>query len=131
MPRLDEHGRCTEEKAVLVRQLRKASRTLVRAYLLHVFWFAAMCITAGMQWHKDGVEAAVLLTLVTVLPVLFYTVRVHKLCRSIDPAAATVGWVPLLITTFVLSPFESGLIPPAKNLFAARRILRAYANVDR
>lgn len=103
----------------------------MRAYVLHVFWLAAMCVTAGMHWHKDGVEASVLLTLITVPPVLFYTVRVHKLCRGIDPAAPTVGWVPVLITTFVLSPFEAGLILPAKNLLAARRILRAYAGSDR
>jgi hypothetical protein len=56
---------------------------------------------------------------------------VHKLCRRIDPAAPTVGWVPVLITTFVLSPFESGLILPAKNLLAARRILHAHADVER
>lgn len=67
-----------------------------------------------------------MLTLLTVPPVLFYTVRVHNICRSIDPAAPTVGWVPVLVTTFVLSPFESGLILPAKNLFAASQILRAY-----
>lgn len=130
MPRPDEHGRRDEEKAVAIRQLRKASRTLVRAYALHVFWLVAMCVTAGMQWRKGGVEASVLLTLLTVPPVLFYTVRVHKLCRSIDPAAPTVGWVPVLVTTFVLSPFESGLIFPAKNLLAARRILRACAGAD-
>lgn len=99
---------------------------LVRAYALHVFWFIAMCVTAGMQWHKDGVETSVLLTLLTVPSVLFYTVRVHRLCRSIDPAAPTVGWVPVLIAIFLLSPFEVGLIPPPKNLLAARRLLRTH-----
>lgn len=84
-----------------------------------------MCTLAGLQWGQGGVEVSVLLTLLTVPPVLFYTVRVHNLCRKIDPAASTVGWVPVLITTFLLSPFESGLILPAKNLFAASRILRA------
>ena len=85
-----------------------------------------MCTVAGLQWHHGGIEASVLLTLLTVPPVLFYTVRVHNICRSIDPAAPTVGWVPVLVTTFVLSPFESGLILPAKNLFTASRILRAH-----
>jgi hypothetical protein len=31
------------------------------------------------------------------------------------------------VTTLALSPFESGLILPAKNLIAANRILRAHA----
>jgi hypothetical protein len=85
-----------------------------------------MCTLVGFQWSQQGLRASVLFTLVTVSLVLFYTVRVHKLCRSIDPAAHTVGWVPVLVTTFVLSPFESGLILPAKNLLAANRILRAH-----
>ena len=74
-------------------------------------------------------EASVLLTLITVPAALFYTVRVHKLCRAIDPSAHTVGLVPVLVITFVLSPFESGLILPAKNLFAANRILRRMTPV--
>lgn len=85
-----------------------------------------MCTLAGLQWHQYGIEASVLLTLITVPPVLFHTVRVHHLCRRIDPAAPTVGWVPVLITTIALSPFEAGLVLPAKNLLAASRLLRAH-----
>ena len=111
-------------KAPLVRELEKARMALVRAYLLHVAWFAVMCAMVGLRWSPHGLKVSVLLTLVTVPPVLFYTVRVHRLCRRIDPTARTVGLVPVLVTTVVLSPFESGLILPAKNLFAANRVLR-------
>ena len=109
----------------LAHELRKACTALVRTYVLHVVWFAIMCIFAASRWSEHGLKASVLLTLVTVPPVLFYTVRVHKLCRAIEPQARTVGWVPVLVTTLVLSPFESGLVLPAKNLLVARRLLRA------
>jgi len=115
------------DAAALLAELRRARRGLIRAYVLHVVWFAIMCTVAALRMHRNGVEASVLLTLVTVPPVLLYTVRVHHLCRRIDPASPTVGWVPVLITTFVLSPFESGLILPAKNLLAANRLLRKQA----
>jgi hypothetical protein len=59
--------------------------------------------------------------------VLIYTVRVHRLCRAIDPAASTVGWIPVLVTTVVLSPFESGLVLPVKNLLAANGVLKRHA----
>jgi len=109
--------------------LERARTALIRAYVLHVVWFAIMCTVAALRMHRNGVEASVLLTLITVPPVLFYTVRVHHLCRRIDPASPTVGWVPVLITTFVLSPFESGLILPAKNLLAANRLLRVHRRI--
>ena len=108
----------------LICQLRVARTGLIRTYVLHVVWFVTMCAFAGLQWNQHGLKATVLLTLVTVPPVLFYTIRVHKLCRAIDPRARTVGLVPVVITTIVLSPFESGLVLPAKNLLAANRILR-------
>jgi hypothetical protein len=85
-----------------------------------------MLAFVSLQWAQRGLKASVLLTLLTVPPVLVYTVKVHHLCRAIDPKARTVGWVPVLVTTIALSPFESGLILPAKNLLAANRILKAY-----
>lgn len=113
-------------KHPLLPELSRARTALVRAYGLHVAWFATMCAFVALHWSQHGLKVSVLLTLVTVPPVLFYTVRVHRLCRRIDPSARTVGLVPVLVTTVVLSPFESGLILPAKNLIAANRILRAY-----
>lgn len=93
---------------------------------MHVAWFAIMLAFVSLQWAQQGLKASVLLTLLTVPPVLVYTVKVHHLCRAIDPKARTVGWVPVLVTTIALSPFESGLILPAKNLLAANRILKAH-----
>jgi hypothetical protein len=107
--------------------LRGARRALLRAYLVHVAWFAAMLAFAGTHWTDGGLRFTVVLTLATVPPVLYFTVKVHRLCRAIDARAATVGWVPVLVTTFVLSPFESGLILPLKNLLVANRLLRQAA----
>ena len=114
------------DKNALMVELRKARAGLIRTYALHVTWFVLMCVFAGFQWSVHGRQATVLLTLLTVPPVLFYTVRVHKLCRAINPASHTVGWIPVLVITIVLSPFESGLILPAKNLIAANKLLRIY-----
>ena len=108
-------------------QLRKLRSSLVKAYVLHVVWFALMCAFVGWHWSNGGLKASVFLTLITVPPVLYYTVKMHTLCRSIDPSARTVGLVPVIVTTFVLSPFESGLILPLKNLFAANKLLKKYA----
>ena len=88
-----------------------------------------MLAFVSLQWAQRGLKASVLLTLLTVPPVLIYTVRVHHLCRAIDPKARTVGWFPVLVTTLVLSPFESGLILPAKNLLAASRILKVHTSL--
>ena len=102
---------------------------MIRAYVVHVAWFVTMLAFVSLQWAQRGLKASVLLTLVTVPPVLIYTVRVHHLCRAIDPKARTVGWVPVLVTTIALSPFESGLILPAKNLLVANRILKAHKSL--
>lgn len=110
-------------------QTLKATRTsLLRAYFLHVVWFTVMCLLAAVQWSQHGLRWSVLLTLLTVPPVLIYTVRIHNICRAIDPSVRTVGWVPVLITTFVLSPFESGLVLPIKNLLWANRLLAGHAS---
>jgi hypothetical protein len=111
-------------------ELAKLRRSLIRVYVLQVAWFAAMCTLAGSHWSEDGLKASVLLTLLTVPPVLYYTVRMHATCRSIDPAARTVGLVPVIVTTFVLSPFESGLILPMKNLLAANKLLKKHVTTD-
>ena len=116
-------------KDQLIRDLTKARTGLIHTYVMHVVWFVVMCVFFSLQWEKHGMQASVLLTLVTLPPVLFYTVRVHRLCRSIDPKARTVGLMTALITTFVLSPFESGLVLPAKNLMAANKILKAHQQV--
>ncbi|GGM27512.1 hypothetical protein ACFQDN_13400 [Pseudomonas asuensis] len=116
-------------KDQLVLDLAKARTGLIHTYVMHVVWFVVMCVFFTLQWEKHDMQASVLLTLVTLPPVLLYTVRVHKLCRSLDPKARTVGLMTALITTFVLSPFESGLTLPAKNLIAANKILKPHQQV--
>lgn len=113
------------DRDALLLQLARTRTALIRTYVLHVAWFAVMCTATALQWRQDGLTASVLLTLVTVPPVLFYTVRAHRLCRALDPRARTVGLVPVLVTTVILSPFESGLVLPLKNLLVAQRLLRA------
>lgn len=108
----------------LLRQLARTRTGLIRTYVLHVSWFTIMCTATALQWRQDGLKTTVLLTLVTVPPVLVHTVRTHRLCRALDPRARTVGLVPVLITTVILSPFESGLVLPLKNLLVASRLLR-------
>ena len=108
-------------------ELRKLRSSLVKAYALHVVWFAFMCAFVGWRWSEHGLKASVLLTLLTVPPVLYYTVKTHTLCRAIDPTARTVGLVPVIVTTFILSPFESGLILPLKNLLAANNLIKRNA----
>lgn len=116
-----------EHESLRVRLLA-ARRMLVRSYLLHLGWFAAMCAFTLMHWQQKGLQASVLFTLLTVPPVLYYTVRVHRLCRALDPTARTVGLVPVVVTTLLLSPFESGLILLLKNLLAAKAVLRRRAD---
>jgi hypothetical protein len=108
----------------LLSKLARTRTALIRTYVLHVVWFVVMCVFTTLQWRHDGLKASVLLTLLTVPPVLVYTVRAHRLCRALDPRARTVGLVPVVVTTIILSPFESGLILPLKNLMATNRILR-------
>lgn len=112
------------DRTTLLDQLARTRTGLIRTYVLHVVWFAAMCAFTAMQWSRGGLKFTVLLTLVTVPPVLVYTVRAHRLCRALDPKARTVGLVPVLVTTVILSPFESGLVLPLKNLLEVNRLLR-------
>ena len=70
------------------------------------------------------------LTLITVPPVLIYTVSVHKACRAIDPSARSVGLVPVILFTIFLTPLESGLILPFKNLWVSRCILNRYKTLS-
>lgn len=57
-------------KDPLIHKLTEARRGLIRTYVLHVFWFALMCMFLGFEWNQHGVTASVLLTLIAVPPVL-------------------------------------------------------------
>ena len=114
------------EKALLIERLCKKRLRLLKAYVLHVGWFASTCATAATDATHLAVVTSLWLALITVPPVLIFTVDVHKACRMINPASRTAGLVPVILATIFLTPFESGLILPAKNLWVSRYILRAW-----
>lgn len=118
------------EQAALIEQLRKKRSRLLKAYVLHVGWFFSTCAFAATELSQTGLTTSLLLTLVTVPPVLFYSVLVHKACRAIDPRARTAGIVPIIVFTIFLTPFESGLILPARNLWVSRKILLARSQAS-
>lgn len=110
----------------LIELLRRKRALLLKAYLVHVGWFASTCAFAAADGSQAGISLSLWLTLLTVPPVLFYTDAVHKACRAIDPVSKTMGWRSILVFTVLLTPLESGLVLPARNLLASRRILRAW-----
>ena len=114
------------DKSLLIEQLRRKRLRLLRVYIVHVGWLTSTCASAATDGTHFAVATSLWLTLITVPPVLIYTVVVHKACRVIDPAARTVGLMPIVLATIFLTPFESGLILPAKNLWVSRCILRAW-----
>lgn len=121
-------GAQATERALLIGRLRRRRSTLWKAYIVHVGWFTSTVAFAATDTTQAAITTSLWLTLVTVLPVLVYTAAVHKACRAIDPAARTVGWVPIVLATVLLSPFESGLILPARNLWVSAGILRAWGD---
>ena len=114
------------EKVMLIEQLRRKRLKLLKAYVLHVGWFASTCASAANDAADLAVATSLWLALITIPPVLLYTVIVHRACRAVDPGARTVGVVPIILATIFLTPFESGLVLPAKNLWVSRCILRAW-----
>jgi hypothetical protein len=111
---------------LLIEHLRRRRSLLWKAYVAHVGWFTSTCAFAATDGSQAAIATSLWLALITVPPVLFYTVSVHKACRAIDPAARSVGWAPVILATVLLTPFESGLVLPARNLWVSRCILRAW-----
>jgi len=110
--------------ASLVPKLIEQRRRLLQSYLVHVAWFAVMIATAIAHSSKTVVASSIFLALITVPPVIAYAAAVHRTCRAIDPSAKTIGLVPMIIMTVVFTPFESGLVVPAKNLLVSGRLVR-------
>jgi hypothetical protein len=107
-------------------RLRKGRKRLLKAYLIHVGWLTSTCACAATGAAEVSIITTLWLVLITVPPVLIYAVSVHKACRAIDPRSHTFGWIPLMLATVFLTPFESALVLPARNLWVAHRILRAW-----
>ena len=114
------------EKASVIEILRRRRLLLLKAYVVHVGLFSSTCIFAATDAVHVTVASSLWLTLITIPPVLLYTVLVDKSCRAIDPAARTAGLLKVILFTLLLTPYESSLVLPAKNLWIARRILRAW-----
>jgi len=113
-------------KTTLIETLRAKRRLLLKAYVFHVLWFISSCATAATDSVEIAMPILLLLTLITVPPVLFYTVVVHKACRAVEPSASSAGVASVVFFTVFFTPFESGLVLPAKNLLVSRNILRAW-----
>jgi len=112
-------------KAALVAALRRRRSLLLKAYIVHVGCFMSSCAFAATNSVHATVATSLWLMLVTIPPVLFYTALVDRSCRRIDPAAPTVGWLKIVLFTAFLTPIESSLVLPAKNLWVSGRILRS------
>ncbi|MET0533894.1 MAG: hypothetical protein ABW171_06685 [Steroidobacter sp.] len=115
-----------DESELKIERLRVRHKRLVQAYLVHVGWLMSTCAFAATDSANVTITTSLWMVLLTVPPVLVYTVSVHKACRAINPRSATVGWMPVILATIVLSPFESALVLPAKNLLVSRRMLRKW-----
>ena len=113
-------------KEVLIEKLRTKHKMLLKAYIFHVGWFTSTFASAATETTQLALPTLLILTLITVPPVLFYTVAVHKTCRAIEPSARSVGLWPVVICTILFTPFESGLVLPLKNLWVSRCILRTW-----
>lgn len=118
------------ERALLMARLRRRHRRLLQAYVLHVGLFASSCAFAAADATHASIATAMWLALITIPPVLLYTVLVHRSCRAIDPTARSVGLTSVILFTVFLTPYESSLVLPAKNLWVSRRILRAWDTAD-
>ena len=112
-------------KAALVSALRRRRSLLLKAYIIHVGCFASSCAFAATGSVHATVATSLWLMLVTIPPVLIYTALVDRSCRGIDPTAATVGWLKIVLFTVFLTPIESSLVLPAKNLWVSGRVLRS------
>lgn len=114
------------ESNAKIDRLRKTRRKLLRAYFIHVGWLVSTCAFAATDSIDATITTSLLLTLITVPPVLIYAVSVHKACRAIDAQSRTFGWVPMILATLFLTPFESALVLPARNLWIARTIIKSW-----
>lgn len=118
------------EESEPIERLRRRRRLLLKAYVLHVGWFVSMCASAATDATPISTALSFWLALATVPPVLICAFRVHKAIRAIEPNAPSAGLVQMIVATLLFTPFESGLVLPARNLWISRRILREWDNAQ-
>lgn len=115
-------------RAARIAALRRRRSLLLRAYVVHVGSFTSTCAFAATGSVHATIAGSLWMVLVTIPPVLIYTALVDRSCRRLDASAATVGWLKIALFTALLTPLESSLLLPARNLWIARRILRSCAS---
>ena len=119
-------GANTMNSHALIITLRRRRSLLLKAYVFHVGCFMSTCALAATDSVHATVASSLWMVLVTIPPVLLYTALVDRSCRRIDPAAATIGWLKIVLFTLFLTPIESSVVLPARNLWVSGRILRSY-----
>lgn len=112
-------------KVALIAALRRRRSLLLKAYVVHLGCFVSTCAFAATDSVHATVATSLWLVLATIPPVLLYTALVDRSCRRVDPAAPTVGWLKIVLFTVFLTPIESSLVLPAKNLWVSARVLRS------
>lgn len=110
------------QESAIIKTLRRRRALLLKTWLLHVGCFTSTCAFAATNSAHVTV-ASLWFVLVTIPPVLLYTVLVDRSCRKIDPNATSVGLAKIVVITVLFTPIESSLVLPIKNLLVARRIL--------
>ncbi len=115
-------------ESTVIRVLRRRRSLLLKAWLLHVGCFMSTCAFAATDTVHVTMATALWLVLVTIPPVLFYTVLVDRSCRNIEPTAPTAGLAKVVVITLLLTPLESSLVLPVKNLLVSRRILAKWGS---
>jgi hypothetical protein len=119
----------TEPRSIQL--LRRRRARLLKAYVLHVGLFASSCAFAATDTVHVAMTTSLWLALLTIPPVLYYTVLVHRSCRAIDSRARTAGLLQVITFTVLLTPYESSLVLPLKNLWISKRVLRDFTSQSR
>ncbi|GAB3025360.1 hypothetical protein GCM10027285_04110 [Oleiagrimonas citrea] len=78
-------------EAAPIARLRRWRARLLKVYVFHVGWLTSTCAFAATGATHATVATTLWLTLVTIPPVLIYTVIVHRACRAVDPSARSGG----------------------------------------
>ncbi|HUS24879.1 MAG TPA: hypothetical protein VM369_08010 [Candidatus Binatia bacterium] len=111
-------------------RLRRRAKWLLRAYVLHVGWFGSTCAFAAADAGQMATASCLWMALVSAVPVLVHTVMADRAIRAIEPAARSAGLKQVVLAMVLFTPFEAALIPPAINLWIARRILRRSRQIQ-
>ena len=105
--------------------LRKKRKKLLQSYMLHISWLTLSIVFIYFDTIHISMVCSILLTLVTIPPVFIYTISVHRACRGIDPYSSTSGAREIIIFSIFLTPMESALVLPIKNIVISKNIINS------